>query len=45
MSESKFIRALRQIEKEASQAPSAKDGATPLSDQVCEQSHVIVRVV
>lgn len=32
--EAKFIRTLRQIENEAIQAPSAKAGATPLSDEV-----------
>lgn len=34
MAESKFIRTLRQIENEAIQAPSAKAGATPLSEEV-----------
>lgn len=32
--EAKFIRTLRQIENEAIQAPSAKAGATPLSEEV-----------
>lgn len=34
MLEAKFVRTLRQIEKEAIQAPSAKAGATPLSAEV-----------
>lgn len=34
MPEGKFMRTLRQIEKEAIQAPSAKANATPLSEEV-----------
>lgn len=34
MGQVKFIRTLRQIENEAIQAPSAKAGATPLSEEV-----------
>lgn len=34
MLESKFISILRQIEKEATQAPSAKGTIAPLSDRV-----------
>lgn len=38
--EAKFIRTLRQIENEAIQAPSAKAGATPLSEEV-KCNHIV----